>query len=96
MAIVKRERHRTNGGQRAKIKNCKNANGRGSTGGKKTGEGRKKGKGRKNGEASISRRISEEKREIKKPKRTGGARRTGESVPAARDPRGGGKWESQR
>ena len=50
MAIVRRERQKTNGGQRAKIKGCERAGGRSSTGGKRHGEGRRTRGGRRTGE----------------------------------------------
>ena len=58
MAIIRRERQKINRDQKAKMKACKRAGNRGSTGGKRTGGGRRIGRGKRNRGANTSRKRS--------------------------------------
>lgn len=77
MTIVRKEWHRTNESQKAKIKSCKRVSGRGSIDGKKTRKSSKTIRSKKNREASTNcRKFEKERKNGRTKKHQGGARET--------------------
>lgn len=86
MAIIRREQHKTNEGQRAKIKDCKRTSGKSSISGKRSEESRRTRRNKKNGGASVKHRRSEERGEKRgSQKRPEGVREIGKPASATGD-----------